>query len=104
MTIKGIGGGLMLGHQWIIAKHVSIDFYIIGFGFNRHDVKLTAADSKYSKESYADWANSINTTPQEDNDLFSTPRATADGQSITITAGGALPIIRSLGFNIGVAF
>jgi hypothetical protein len=104
LNVKGFGGGLMLGHQWIIAKHISIDIYMIGLGVNKHDALFKIASTKYPSSDYSTLADEINGEPKKDGDFFSKPVAVADGQSIKVTASSVFPIIRSMGFNIGIAF
>jgi hypothetical protein len=102
-NVTGVGGGLMLGHQWIIAKHVSLDLYIFGVGINKHTANLKIADSRFTEQEYKDLADEINVEPKTTT-LFSKPAATAEGQSVSVKMASVLPVIRSLGFNIGVAF
>ena len=47
-TYGGVNGGIMIGRQWIIAKHFTIDWWIIGAGYGK---------AKYTYEWVAPGAN-----------------------------------------------
>lgn len=55
-TYGGVNGGLMIGYQWIIGKHFSIDWWIVGAGYGK---------AKYTYEWVAPGAN-LNTADQAD--------------------------------------
>ena len=42
VTYKGNTIGLMIGSQWIIGDHFSIDWWIIGAGFGKADLEMRA--------------------------------------------------------------
>lgn len=107
ININGIGGGIMLGHQWIIANRLSLDLYIIGLGYNKHTFKLKASSDEFTEQEVRDAADEFNREVENAEDRpkwFSKPEATADGKTLIVKSNFLFPIIRSLGFNIGFAF
>lgn len=106
LSLNGIGGGIMLGHQWIIAKHVSIDVYILGFGYNGHKGKLRMESDNFTEAQYKEGADEFNADTEITDypSWFSKPTAEADGKSMTVKTGFPFPMFRGGGFNIGIAF
>ena len=98
-----VGGGIMIGHQWIIGKNLSIDFWILGLGISSGKFELKATsdnmDSRYfekgtsfSKE-VSDYMKALNTVE------------ISNGKNYVIAnSNRTLPGIRGLGLNIGLAF
>ncbi|WP_219921518.1 DUF3575 domain-containing protein [Rufibacter sp. XAAS-G3-1] len=104
-NIKGYGGGLMIGSQWLIAKRVTFDWYIMGGHYGKMKVDLTGT------------ADLSTMTPQERRDLEediesinddlpgnSTIDATVTNTGVSVKGNGPFAGIRGLGFNLGIAF
>ena len=109
VTYGGVTGGLMIGSQWIINDHFSIDWWIAGFG---------AGAAKFYANVVSD--GTLNLTTQEQTDLKDDIRGDIDelGQfgkgavdiqttpnSATLTIKGVpMQSIRMFGLNLGYAF
>jgi len=106
-TITSIGGGIMLGHQWILAEHVSIDLWFIGLGLNSSTFKLKATDKDKSMNPL--YFTSTSTFAKDTQEYFSA-LGTVDVSSnqpnhyVETNITRLMPALRGLGFNIGVAF
>jgi hypothetical protein len=104
-TIKGFAGGLMIGSQWLIAKRITLDWYIIGAQYGKLKIDMPAAidlktmsadDRRGLKEDVESVISSLK--PLVD------AAATVSDQGVDIKGSLPLPGIRGLGFNLGVAF
>ncbi len=107
---SGFTAGLMIGSQWIIGKHFSIDWWIIGGGAGKAKLKLNAKSTD----------GSLNMNAQEQADLktdinenLTELKSFGNGDvSIETTSNSAtatvkgLPMnsLRGFGFTIGFAF
>jgi len=106
-TYGGVNGGLMIGYQWIIGDHFSIDFWIIGGGYGKAKytyewvvpgASLSAEDQATAKKaaeenldtySYLGLGGNVTTTPN----------------SVKTTVTGVPMIsLRGLGLCFGFAF
>lgn len=109
-SYSGFTAGLMIGSQWIIGKHFSIDWWIIGGGYGKAKFKINAESTD----------GSLNMSPQEQDDLkrdirdnieelgsFGNGEVTVETtpNSATATVKG-LPMtsIRGFGLTLGFAF
>ncbi len=102
-TFSAIGGGIMIGHQWIVGKHVAIDFWIAGLGLNSSQFQLRATSNDLDKRYFTD--NSSLTIDIESNlKLFNKTSFTMGNNYAQANSNGLLVGIRGLGFNIGFAF
>ena len=106
-SISSIGGGLMLGHQWIIGQHFSIDLWILGLGVNSSTFQLRAADSNRDMNDLYFIAGS--TFSKDIEQYFSflgdvKVKIDQPGHFVETTTSRFLPTLRGLGFNIGFAF
>ncbi|QCR24843.1 DUF3575 domain-containing protein [Pontibacter sp. SGAir0037] len=102
--MKGFGGGLMIGSQWLIAKRVTFDWYIIGahYGKLKGDLAAVRDLSPLSASQKAELEQDI-----EDILVIGDKQyidATVTDQGVTGKLNGPLAGIRGLGFNIGIAF
>jgi len=109
ITYGGVNGGLMIGSQWIINKHFSIDWWIIGGG---------GGAAKFYANVVSDGTLNLTTQEQADlkedireniGDLGQFGKGIADIQttpnSATITIKGVpMQSIRMFGLNLGYAF
>jgi hypothetical protein len=93
-----IGGGLMIGAQWIVAKRVSIDWWILGLGFN--STKMSASSKgDFSK---LDLSNTVNEINNFEGDLFEAKGKANDKE---ISAELSLPGVSLRGaLTVGFAF
>lgn len=109
-TYAGFTGGLMIGAQWIIGKHFSIDWWIAGGGAGLAkfsiDAKAVDGSLNMSSQEQSDLKNDINNNI---NELGSFGKGTVN---ITTTSNSAavritgLPMtsIRAFGLCLGYAF
>lgn len=103
-TLKGFGGGLMIGSKYLIAKRVTLDWYIIGghYGKLKGDgigsanlSTMTAADKQNVK---ADIEDTFTIADK------SYVNATVDNSGVKTQVNAPFVGIRGLGFNLGIAF
>lgn len=104
-TLKGFAGGAMIGAQWLIAKRVSLDWYILGGHYGKLNVDMpsiadlstmTPAEKKaleYDIESINDELNGK-----------SAIEATATDQGVSVRGTAPYVGVRGLGFSLGIAF
>ncbi|MDF2450017.1 MAG: hypothetical protein K0R26_2521 [Bacteroidota bacterium] len=109
-SYAGFTAGLMIGSQWLIGKHFSIDWWIIGGGYGKAKFNIHAVSTD----------GSINMSPQEQADLrrdiqdnigelgsFGNGEVTIEttNNSATATVTG-LPMtsIRGFGLTLGFSF
>ncbi|MBC7915465.1 MAG: DUF3575 domain-containing protein [Pyrinomonadaceae bacterium] len=102
--VQGFGGGLMLGKQWLIAKRVNLDVYILG----AHYGKLTGTSNGLANLSSLSDNDKQNLKDDlegvliiKDKPLLST---TVNNQGITGKIDGPFAGVRGLGFSLGIAF
>ncbi|WP_181193729.1 DUF3575 domain-containing protein [Pontibacter ummariensis] len=104
-AFKGLGGGVMIGAQWLISKRMTFDWYMLGGHYGKTDIAMSAA---------AD-LSSLSTTERKDlegifegiNDSFkgvAAVDASVTDQGLNVTGKGPFAGIRSLGFNLGMTF
>lgn len=106
-TYGGVNAGLMIGRQWIIGKHFSLDWWIVGAGYGKAKytykwlspgANLSPADQRKAEdaaeENFSDFSA-----------LGYSGEATATNNSVKMTVSG-LPMIsiRFMGLCIGYAF
>ena len=105
---SGFTAGLMLGSQWLIGKHFSIDWWIVGGGYGSAKFKIFAEDAD----------GTINMSPQEQENLkqdiksntgelgsFGKGEVSVEttSNSATTTVSG-LPMISLRGFGLTLGF
>lgn len=100
---KAVGGGIMIGHQWIIAKHLSIDFWIVGIGVSGTNFALRGTtndmDPRYFEEG-STFSEDIKGYLKVLNEVsISTGSNYVEAGSNNVFLG-----VRGLGFNVGYAF
>lgn len=104
-TLKGIAGGAMIGAQWLIAKRVTLDWYILGGHYGKLKVDMPAV------------ADLSTMTPTEKNaleydiesinvELSGLPAIEANATDQGVSVSGTAPYlgVRGLGFSLGIAF
>jgi hypothetical protein len=106
---SGFTAGLMIGSQWLIGKHFSIDWWIIGGGAGKAKFKINSVSQdgiNMTTQEQADLKNDINTNIRE---LGSFGKGDVNiettSNSATATVKG-LPMtsIRGFGLTFGFAF
>lgn len=106
-SYAGYNVGLMIGRQWIIGKHFSIDWWIIGAGYGKakyaykwqaDDANLTAAQQADVKQQAQEYFDEFSLFGLE-GDIETTPK------SATMNVRG-LPMysLRFMGLCVGYAF
>lgn len=109
-SYSGFTGGLMIGSQWIIGKHFSIDWWILGGGYGKAKFKINAESVD----------GSLNMSPQEQQNLkndirtnigelgsFGSGEVTVETTSNSATAtvkGLPMTSLRGFGLVLGFAF
>lgn len=102
--VKGYGGGLMIGKQWLIAKRVNLDFYWLG----GHYGKLSGTTNAVADLSSLSQQDQRNLKDELDNILIVGDKtflnSTVSKQGVTGDIKGPFAGLRGLGFSVGIAF
>lgn len=102
--LNGFGGGVMLGAQWLIAKRVTFDWYIVGGHYGKLSGDLTGkADlSSLSQEDKADLEAEIEDLASNGDRKYINATVNDNGMfgKVNSPFGG----VRGFGFNLGIAF
>jgi hypothetical protein len=102
--LNGFGGGVMLGAQWLIAKRVTFDWYIVGGHYGKLSGDLTGKTdlSALSQEDKAELEAEIEDIASNGDRKYIDATVNDNGMfgKVNSPFGG----IRGLGFNIGIAF
>jgi len=109
VTYGGVTGGLMIGSQWIINEHFSIDWWIAGFGAGEaHFYANVDSDGNLnlSEQEQADLKDDIRNDIGE---LGKFGKGAADIQTTSNSAtlkikGVPMQSVRMFGLNLGYAF
>ncbi|WP_237586590.1 DUF3575 domain-containing protein [Pontibacter russatus] len=104
-TLRGLGGGVMIGSQWLIAKRVALDWYILGGHYGKLKGNLSAT---------ADLSTMTETEKrglQEDIELANNKlngnvdvEATVTDRGVDVKGTAPFAGIRGLGLSLGIAF
>lgn len=102
-NLHGIGGGFMLGAQWLIAKHVVLDLFFLGSHYGSlngtgSSVKDLSGLSENDKQALQQDINSL--VASGDKQYIS---STVNNNGITATAKGPFVGMRA-GISLGIAF
>ncbi|MCC9166927.1 DUF3575 domain-containing protein [Pontibacter harenae] len=102
--LKGIGGGLMLGSQWLIAKTITLDWYLIGahYGKLKGDLNAVTDLSTMSADEKADLEQKIETAIVVGDKQYI--EATVTDRGVNGKSDSPFIGIRGLGFSLGIAF
>lgn len=109
LTYSGYSAGLMIGQQWLIGKHFSIDWWIIGAGAGKAKIKMDAVGSGIVMNAQ-DQAEAKQQVEGEFSDSIWGYDADVSTTSNSIKAevkGLSMISLRSLvifGLNLGIAF
>jgi len=102
--LTGIGGGVMLGAQWLIAKRVTFDWYIIGGHYGKLSGDLDARTDlrDMSQEDKAELEAELEDMASSGDRKYIDATVNDNGMfgKLNSPFGG----IRGLGFNLGIAF
>lgn len=104
-TLKGFGGGAMLGYQLMIAKRVTLDMYLLGGHYGRMKVDMPAMTdlstmTPNERSGLQEDVESVNASTSGKVDVA----ATVTDQGVILKGNAPFIGIRSLGFNLGIAF
>lgn len=105
---KGGTAGLMMGSQWLIGKHFSFDWWILGAGFGLGKFSMEASGSGFIMNN-AEQEEVNASVEQQLNDVellqFPGTKITTTSSSVKVTASG-LPMlsVRAFGFCFGFSF
>ncbi|ALI97754.1 hypothetical protein DC20_00560 [Rufibacter tibetensis] len=103
--ITGLGGGLMVGAQWLIAKRITFDWYIMGGHLGKMKLDLdgksdlstmTPAERKELEEEIESVNDDLPWNPKVD--------ATVTSNGVNVKGNAPFAGIRGLGFSFGIAF
>lgn len=102
--LTGIGGGIMFGAQWLIAKRVAFDWYIIGANYGKFNIDLPASVdlSTLSEVGRTELKEELESANNEVEGL--NINATITNQGALLKGYAPFLGIRGAGFNLGVAF
>ncbi|MDF7815137.1 DUF3575 domain-containing protein [Hymenobacter sp. YC55] len=103
--ISGFGAGVMMGSQWLIAKRVAFDWYILGGHYGKLQIDLhSESDLRSLSAAERQGLESDLESLSDDLPIKPKTKATVTAQGAKLT--GTMPFIgiRSLGFNLGIAF
>ncbi|HVB03487.1 MAG TPA: DUF3575 domain-containing protein [Chitinophagaceae bacterium] len=100
--LNGIGGGFLLGYQWLIGRHVTLDWWIFGpmFGVSKSSLDAIADLSGLSAQDKQQLVNNIQTFGIP----LTTINASVSNSGVQVNANSVFPGIRGLGLNLGIAF
>ena len=103
--LQGIGGGLMIGAQWLIAKRFTLDWYILGahYGNTSIDLPARANLSSMTPHEKAGLKRDIEAL-NEDLDGKTSLRATVTDQDVDVKGDGPFAGFRGFGINVGYTF
>lgn len=99
-----IGGGIGLGHQWLIAKRIVLDLYLIGGMYGKLNGNLNAVTdlSSMTAQEKIDFENDLETTFTINNKSYL--NATVTNSGVDGKINGPFAGIRALGLSVGFAF
>ncbi len=98
-SLSGIGLGLMIGDQFKLGDHVTLDWWIIGAGFGSGKIKMEGTGN-FSTSQQEDLRTEIASMDVPVGDLESE----VTGSSVSITYKTGLPSLRGFGLAIGYIF
>lgn len=103
-NLKGFGGGLMIGAQWLIAKRVTFDWYILGahYGNLKGDANILADLSSMSEQEKIDLQEELESLIEFGNTRYIS--ANVNNQGALGKVKGPFAGVRGLGFSLGLAF
>jgi hypothetical protein len=101
-NLHGIGGGFLLGKEWLIGKRVSVDLWLFGPFYGRANATANASTdlSGLSDQDKQNLKNKI----QNVNLPMTTITANVSNSGVQATGVGPFGGIRGLGLNVGIAF
>lgn len=98
LGFRGIGGGLMIGSQWVIGKHFTIDWWILGLQYMSTKFTGSVSNSSLSgitQSNLDEVENQLKDLP-----LFGTPTVSSSGNKVSV----AFPSTGIPGVRGGLAF
>ncbi|GAA4435444.1 hypothetical protein GCM10023188_27430 [Pontibacter saemangeumensis] len=103
--LKGFAAGAMIGAQWLIAKRVTLDWYILGGHYGKLKVNMPAvADlstmTSEEKRGLKEDIESINGDLNDKTDL----EATVTDEGVSVKGTAPFVGLRGFGFSLGIAF
>jgi hypothetical protein len=109
LNYSGYSAGLMIGSQWLIGKHFGIDWFIIGAGIGKAQIKADAIQKDYTMS--ASDQDQVKTELQNQLDAIKIPgfdtKSTITTNSTSahiVTKGLPMLSIRTFGLNISFYF
>jgi hypothetical protein len=102
-TYSGFAGGLMIGSQWIIGNHFSIDLFIVGGHVGSGSLEINAYDPNVSEMDDLE-KEAVKQSIKNTASFIGTGSATVEGDNIKASFATPFNGLRGLGLNIGFAF
>jgi hypothetical protein len=103
-NLKGFGGGLMIGAQWLIAKRVTFDWYILGahYGNLKGNANIISDLSSMTEQEKIDLQEELESLIEFGNTRYIS--ANVNNQGAIGKVKGPFAGVRGLGFSLGLAF
>ncbi|WP_245539579.1 DUF3575 domain-containing protein [Pontibacter roseus] len=103
--IKGFAGGAMIGAQWLIAKRVTFDWYILGGHYGKLKVDMPAVTdlttmTSEEKRGLKEDIEDTNGDLKDKTDL----EATVTNNGVSVKGTAPFVGLRGFGFSLGLAF
>ncbi|MCJ8163869.1 DUF3575 domain-containing protein [Pontibacter sp. E15-1] len=104
-NVEGLGGGLMFGAQWLIARRLTFDWYVIGAHYGRLNVNASAVTdlSTMTPQEQRELEEDIESV-NDQLDGRAEIKATVTDEGVSIKGNAPFAGIRGLGFSLGIAF
>lgn len=104
-SYKGANAGLMIGSQWIIGKHFSIDWWILGGGAGKAKFQMEATGAGFimNSQERAEVKESVEQELADVAVLGFKTEVTTTGNSVKAAVNG-LPMLSFRGFGICLGF
>jgi hypothetical protein len=101
-TMKNIGGGLMIGAQWTLSKHISLDWWIVGAMYGSTKGDFTGFDdmTTMTQEERIKLKRDIEDVPIPLSDI----NATIYDDRVDVTLTGPYVGLRAFGLALGYKF
>jgi hypothetical protein len=102
--LTGFGGGVMFGAQWLIAKRVTFDWYIIGANYGKFNIDLPAIVNlnTLSEGGKIDLKDELESANGEVKGLDI--KASVTDQGAQLEGNAPFAGLRGAGFSLGIAF
>jgi hypothetical protein len=103
---SGFTGGLMIGSQWLIGKHFSIDWWIAGAGYGKGNLKLDAVspNGNLSQQDQDNYKAQIKNGVDQITKAVGGTETAVTTTSNSVSANVGLPMVSLRGFGLCLGF